>query len=419
MEKRCCLVFDVIETSKEFVMHLQQCKATYSESTVTDDILSHFSFQKPKDRFLSFLVGCIILLLNIILVGLWSPFAQAQIEFEEVTQDAGISYIGKSWGASWGDFNGDGWPDLWIGNHDNSPLLILNNIDGTFTDFTHIVTGYCDYADMHGAAWADFDNDGDQDLIQLVGSTGANANQFFINSEGILQNKAIEYGLNYSNASGRTPLWFDWNGDGYLDVLFANYVREDLQIPSALFTQQDENFTNDDALTGFSTYRHNLYAQLTHLTDQNIPVIVLNGIWSSNYPDRIYQYKSLPFLDMTDTLNFPRIPSVFDTAIADFDNNLLPDFYLARLTNISSVAQTDSTKIRTWIRVIGDEKGILFQAEGNVHFQINPYGTSALIIYTLVRRALIQRRTNSQFPLQTMMLPEFLTMHLVSTSEYL
>ena len=38
----------------------------------------------------------------------------ADIRFKEVTTDAGIHHAGTSFGASWGDFNGDGWPDLWV-----------------------------------------------------------------------------------------------------------------------------------------------------------------------------------------------------------------------------------------------------------------------------------------------------------------
>jgi hypothetical protein len=356
-----------------------------------------------------------ILNILIFVITLLAQFAQAQIEFEEVTQDAGISYIGMSWGASWGDFNGDGWPDLWTSNHDNSPLLHLNNTDGTFTDFSHVITGQSAYADKHGAAWADFDNDGDQDLIQQVGSTGAN--WFFINSAGMLQNKAAEYGLGYSG-SGRTPLWFDWNGDGYLDVLLANYVRNNYQIPSALFTQQYEYFTNDNDLTDFSTYKHNFYAQLTHMTDQYVPVVVLHGVWSSmNYPDRIYQYDTLPFPDITDSLGFPRTSGVLDTAIADFDNNLLPDFYLARLSNPSSVAQTDTTNIKA--TSAGMNKESSFKQKAMFISRYIHIGISLIIIYTLVQRALIQMITNSQSPMQTKALSEFLTIYLVSTSEYL
>jgi len=301
-------------------------------------------------------------------------FAGAQIQFEEVTQASGIFYSGRSYGASWGDFNGDGCPDLWVSNHSMKPILYLNNADGTFTDSTQLV-GYTS-ADMHGAAWADFDNDGDQDLIQIVGGgmgVGSGPNQLFVNSGGLLQDKAVDYGLDYPLGCGRTPLWFDWNKDGYLDVFLANMKRPDGEAPSALFTQQEGYFTNDNSLTGIATSGSNLFAQLTSLTAKNSPAIVVHGIWeSSKYPNRIYQYDTLPFLNITSTIGFPSNGSVWDAAIADFNGDLLTDFYLTRVTNLSAAVQTDLTSIRVRIVANRDEKGILFRAEGDVNFQIDP-----------------------------------------------
>ena len=88
------------------------------------------------------------------------------IQFEEVTDTAGISFSGGSWGASWGDFNGDGKPDIWVSDCTTPTRFRLNNGDGTFTDASDLVVGAS--ADTHGAAWADFDNDGDQDLLTVV-----------------------------------------------------------------------------------------------------------------------------------------------------------------------------------------------------------------------------------------------------------
>jgi len=41
----------------------------------------------------------------------------AFIIFEDTTEFAGVSYIGDTYGASWGDFNNDKWVDLFVGNH--------------------------------------------------------------------------------------------------------------------------------------------------------------------------------------------------------------------------------------------------------------------------------------------------------------
>ena len=64
---------------------------------------------------------CAVSLLCIGLLLTVSTIALAEIKFEEVTREVGITHEGSTWGASWGDFNGDGWPDLWVGNHNYKP----------------------------------------------------------------------------------------------------------------------------------------------------------------------------------------------------------------------------------------------------------------------------------------------------------
>jgi len=68
------------------------------------------------------------------LIGSGLTNAAAEINFEEVTDSAGISTIGKSWGSAWGDFNNDNFPDLWLGNHGRVPSLYVNNGNGTFSN---------------------------------------------------------------------------------------------------------------------------------------------------------------------------------------------------------------------------------------------------------------------------------------------
>ena len=294
------------------------------------------------------------------------------INFEDATVSSGINYAGVSYGCTWGDLNTDGWPDLWTCNHAKKPSLYLNNGDGTFTNvvnFVETITG-----DMHGGAWADFDNDGDQDLLVLLGGGGGGGrepNLFFINSNSVLQEKAVDYGLDYSLGRGRTPLWFDWNSDGNLDVFISNTKRSDGEAPSALFTRQDGNFIIDNSLTNFATSNSNLFAQLTTLTFQDIPAMVVHSTWPS-FPDKVYEYDTLPFQELIETVNFPLLKNVLDTAVADFDGNLLTDFYSVTARGKSMQVQPDDAMLLTNIHIFKNEKGILFSTEGNVNFQIEP-----------------------------------------------
>ena len=299
------------------------------------------------------------------------------IQFEEVTDTAGVSYIGGSWGASWGDANGDGKPDLWVSDCTSPTRFRLNNGDGTFTDGSELILGA--KADTHGAAWGDFDNDGMQDIIQLVGAdrgVGSGPNQLFKKTGNTLQDYAVQYGLDYPLGRGRTPLWLDWNFDGYLDVFFANTIREDGQAPSALFTQRQDGFATDNVLTGITTSLNNRYAQLAHLTELHTPVLLIHAVM---FPDRIYKLGSLPFEEIADELGFHPTASVRDTAIADFDGDLVNDIYMARCWKPATAVQPDSNSIQASIVTEGLEKGLSFSTEGDIQFSVPKDGTTPFI----------------------------------------
>jgi hypothetical protein len=83
--------------------------------------------------------------------------------FEDVTQKAGAGGPWFSMGVTVGDFNNDGFPDLYISNYGSNALL-KNNGNGTFTDVTKRSNTGGGKECSVGAAWLDYDNDGFLDL---------------------------------------------------------------------------------------------------------------------------------------------------------------------------------------------------------------------------------------------------------------
>ncbi len=85
--------------------------------------------------------------------------------FTEVTKSAGISGSTFGHAATWFDFNGDRWPDVYICDDFAGPdFLYRNNGDGTFTNVLDAVVPHTSYSSM-GADTADIDNDGHPDLL--------------------------------------------------------------------------------------------------------------------------------------------------------------------------------------------------------------------------------------------------------------
>jgi len=84
--------------------------------------------------------------------------------FVDVTASTGVNNgASTSTGPSWGDYNHDGWPDLYVANEFGNNRLYHNEGDGTFTDRAH-ASGTEDGGSSMSATWADYDGDGDLDL---------------------------------------------------------------------------------------------------------------------------------------------------------------------------------------------------------------------------------------------------------------
>ena len=103
-------------------------------------------------------------------VSVFPKSVQAQ-SFTRITGTDLTSESFQSLGVAWGDYDDDGYVDLFIANGGQRNSLFHNNGDGTFS---RISTGVFaeDIGDSRGSLWADYDNDGDLDLY--VSNRGGN-----------------------------------------------------------------------------------------------------------------------------------------------------------------------------------------------------------------------------------------------------
>ncbi|MEE9230169.1 MAG: VCBS repeat-containing protein [Acidobacteriota bacterium] len=85
--------------------------------------------------------------------------------FKEVTLETGMTSGNKriSWAAAWGDYNDDGYPDLYVANDFGPNRLYTNQLDGTFAEDSRAL-GVEDRGNGMGVSWVDYDNDGVLDL---------------------------------------------------------------------------------------------------------------------------------------------------------------------------------------------------------------------------------------------------------------
>ena len=169
--------------------------------------------------------------------------APSPTRFEDVTRAAGIHFIhnnasfGKMWlpealgsGVAFIDYNNDGWPDILLINGNDWPghfrghaymSLYRNNRDGTFTDVTKQAGLDVEMYGM-GVAIGDYNNDGCDDIfVTAVGQS----HLFRNNCNGTFTDVTREAGLWGPNEFSSSAAWIDYERDGRLDLLVANYVQ--------------------------------------------------------------------------------------------------------------------------------------------------------------------------------------------------
>jgi hypothetical protein len=148
--------------------------------------------------------------------------------FTDVTKIAGMSgEFGPALGVSTADFNGDGWPDIYVANDGQPNQLWINQHDGTFRN-TALLAGASVGASgkakgSMGVDAADIDNDGDEDLFMTeLTSEGAN---FYVNDgSGVFEERGVQSGLAALTVAqtGFGTAWIDFDNDGRLDLLTVN-----------------------------------------------------------------------------------------------------------------------------------------------------------------------------------------------------
>ena len=180
--------------------------------------------------------------------------------FRDVTAQSGLNQNNTrySFCCGWGDYNRDGWPDLYVVNDFGRKNLYRNNGDGTFTDVAP-QAGVEDVGAGMSVCWFDYDNDGAEDLyvadmwtaageristqeifqrdapaeIRALYRKHAMGNSLFRNrGDGTFQDSTALSGTGMGRWSWSSDAW-DFDHDGFPDLYIANGMisgplREDL-----------------------------------------------------------------------------------------------------------------------------------------------------------------------------------------------
>ena len=298
-----------------------------------------------------------------------SGVASADITFEDTSASTGVNATRyESWGASWGDFNGDGHPDLFMNNHRNQASLWQNNGDGSFTDVSlavDVLEGWVGDAtlnqDNHGAAWGDVDNDGDLDLFM-----SGNQEWYYLNDGGNLKLSSLSYGFKLDvNREGASAAWMDYNNDGFLDMKIAHLKQR------GIWKQElDGTFRRRNDGTMQCEGSNQAYTIIGNLNNSGLMDAICGD---AEFPLAGAIHEMQNNQDFLKIEGFPISKPVRDAALADFNGDGLIDLFGIQSTmRPSDAVLVNDNRVEAQLSVtfVG-EKGVRVKTTGELSVRMD------------------------------------------------
>src|SRR5271157_4483522 len=312
--------------------------------------------------------------------------------FTDVTEKAGVAGQGYGMGVAIGDYDNDGWPDIYVVNTGKNQLF-HNNGDGTFTDVTDkagVGGGMLDGKKMWSvsAAWVDYNNDGLLDLfvsnyckweVDKDPYCGPNPklraychpnnyanlpNTLYRNNgDGTFTDVSVETGISKYFGKGMGVAIADYDGDGFMDIFVANDNR-----PNFLFHNLGGKKFEEVALESGVAYTQNgsaisgMGADFKDVYNDVRPDIWHTAVENESFP--LFQnVGGGQFVEKTSQAHLAgtRGMSGWGNGIFDFDNDGWKDLFVARSNVLDNIAQFSNRHY--------EEPNAVFRNLGNGKFQ--------------------------------------------------
>ncbi len=300
---------------------------------------------------LSLILGA-FLLLHAPQLGLASSHSATIPAFVDIAPSLGLTTPLGAYGPNLVDYDRDGRLDLLLSNHLDSLMLLRQAPAGVFTDVA-TGSGLQLGGDKHGVAWGDCDGSGRLDLIVTNGRLEQDR---FYRNQGNNQfvEVATQIGI-IDQASGRSAAWFDYDGDGDLDLLISN-IRD---VTNRLFRNNGScSFTDITGQVGDLTSRFHKEGFLLADYDGDGDLDVFGSSGSSGAGNPLDGQSNLyrnngngTFTNVTAAAGL--VQDVYNGgAWGDYDNDGDPDLFLTRGWNAR--AGTNQTFINSLYRNNGN-----------------------------------------------------------------
>lgn len=269
--------------------------------------------------------------------------------FEDVTIESGLYSPYPTQTAAWGDFNNDGWIDLFVA-HENYPCQLFINNKGKFKDIAPKL-GLNITTFAKGCVWGDINNDGFPDLY--LSALGA-PNKLWLNKPGANPGERIFEDISRS-AGVEEPLYsfptwfFDFDNDGWLDLFVSGYdtrrfsqvggdaARDMLgmpplgELPRLYHNNGNNTFTDVSAAYGVNHVNYAMGCNFGDIDNDGwLDYYLGTGApeYTSIVPNKLYRnIGGKKFEDITYATNTGHIQKGHAVAFADIDNDGDRDIY--------------------------------------------------------------------------------------------